>query len=202
MKHAVVIAHPNPDSLTCAIGHAYCEAVRGLGHDAFQRDLYRIRFDPCLKASEVPTSGGVRFGDDVLAERALIARADVFAFIYPFWFNAPPAILKGYVDRVFSMGFGYEPAFGGTRPKLEGKALISFTTSGAPEDWVRQTGAMRSLATIFDSHVAGVCGLKVIDHVHTGGIVPGMTVEAVEAVLAKTRKAAQAAFASTLDAIT
>ena len=121
----------------------------------------------------------------MVAEREQIADADVFAFVYPFWFNAPPAILKGYVDRVFSLGFGYEPVFGGTSPLLEGRRLISFTTSGAPERWVHSTGAYEALMTLFDRHLAAVCGMSVVDHVHEGGVVPGMTEEAFEAIMAR-----------------
>ena len=57
-------------------------------------------------------------------ERARIEAADVYALIYPLWFNAPPAILKGYVDRVFSLGFGYDAELGGNRPLLAGKQLM------------------------------------------------------------------------------
>ena len=116
----------------------------------------------------------------VLPERALLADADVFAFVYPLWFNGPPAILKGYVDRVFGMGFGFTPAFGGTDPALRGRRLISFTTSGAPDAWVQDTGAMDALRRLFDDHLAGVCGLEVVDHVHFGGMVSGITDEAFD----------------------
>ena len=183
MKHAVIVAHPNPGSLTRAAATAYAEAVEALGHQAMIRDLYPLDFDPRLQAAEIPGAAGYAFGADVLEERRLLADADVFAFVYPLWFNAPPAMLKGYVDRVFSMGFGYGPAAGGTEPLLEGKKLISFSFSGAPESWVRDSGALRALMTVFDLHLAAVCGLQVLDHRHIGGIVPGITDEAVADVL-------------------
>lgn len=159
MKHAVIVAHPNPHSLTCAAGAAYAAAVEALGHQALVRDLYQLGFDPRLQIAEIPEAAGHAFGADVLQERRLLADADVFAFVYPLWFNAPPAMLKGYIDRVFSMGFGYGPALGGTEPLLEGRKLISFSFSGAPESWVRDSGALRALMTVFDLHLAAVCGL-------------------------------------------
>jgi NAD(P)H dehydrogenase (quinone) len=194
MKHAVVIAHPKARSLTASAAAAYAEAATALGHTVIVRDLYQMGFDPCLKASEVAAAGVVRFEADVVAERAVLADVDVFCFVYPFWFNAPPAILKGYIDRVFSMGFGYAPGLGGTEPLLDGKKLISFSFSGAPDEWVRDTGAFQALTTLFDRHVAGVCGLQIVDHVHTGGIVPNMTEEAVADVLAKVRAAVRTSF--------
>jgi NAD(P)H dehydrogenase (quinone) len=197
MKHAVVIAHPNSRSLTCAAAAAYAEAARALGHEVIVRDLYRMGFDPCLKAGEIPSGTGPRFEPDVVAERSALADVDVFCFVYPLWFNAPPAMLKGYLDRVFSMGFGFGPALGGTEPLLDGRRLISFSFSGAPEQWVRDTGAFQALTTLFDRHVAAVCGLQILDHVHTGGVVPDMTEEAVDEVLAKVRAAVGASFGET-----
>jgi NAD(P)H dehydrogenase (quinone) len=154
-----------------------------------ERDLYRIGFDPCLKAAEIPGLKAPSFERDVIDERAMLEDVDVFAFVYPFWFNAPPAILKGYVDRVFSMGFGYAPVFGGTEPRLTGRRLISFTTSGAPDFWVRDTGALSGLKQVFDAHISGVCGLTVIDHVHFGGMTPGITQEAFDEVIQRVRQA-------------
>jgi len=196
MKHAVILAHPAHHSLNAAIAATYHDAVTALGHEVIVRDLCRMRFDPCLKAPEVPGPKPPRFRPDVLRERALLADVDVFAFVYPLWFNAPPAILKGYVDRVFSMGFGFKPDFGGTRPALTGRKLISFTTSGAPDFWVRDTGALSALMRLFDSHLAGTCGLTVVDHAHFGGMVSGLPQEAIDEVLGKVRTTAKAHFRS------
>lgn len=184
MNHAVIVAHPNPDSLTQSAARAYVSATAKLGQVALLRDLYAMDFDPRLKAQEIPRPAGYQFGDDVVKERALLETVDTFAFIYPLWFNAPPAILKGYIDRVFGMGFGFAPGMGGSEPLLEGRRLISISFSGAPEEWVNDTGAMGALTTLLDHHLAAMCGLQVVDHLHFGGIVPEMDAEAVEQILA------------------
>lgn len=194
MKHAVILAHPARRSLNRAIAEAYVAAVGRLGHEAVVRDLYAMRFDPRLSAAEIPGPRAPKFRPDVRRERELLADAEVFVFVYPVWFNGPPAILKGYVDRVFGMGFGFAPTFGGTEPRLTGRKLISFSTSGSPEAWMRDTGALPGLMRLFDSHLAGVCGLAVVDHVHFGGMVSGLTPEAVDEVLAKVGAAAAAHF--------
>ena len=194
MKHAIILAHPRPDSLNAAVARAYADALRGFGEEVIVRDLYAMGFDPCLKAAEIPGPAGYEAAPDVAAERALLSAIQVFIFVYPLWFNAPPAILKGYVDRVFSMGFGYLPVFGGTEPGLQGRQLISFTSSGAPDAWVASTGALDALRQVFDSHIAAVCGLSVIDHVHFGGMVPGITEEAFEDTLEAVRAAAERHF--------
>jgi len=194
MKHAVILAHPDPKSLNASIAQTYAETVRHLGHEVIERDLYAMKFDPCLKAAEIPGPNPPKFEPDVIGERAELADVDVFAFVYPIWFNGPPAILKGYVDRVFGMGFGFEPAFGGTEPRLKGRRLISFTTSGAPDFWMRDTGVLSGLMRLFDRHLGGTCGLTVVDHVHIGGMVSGITEEAYDEVIARVRTAATAHF--------
>ncbi|WP_304177122.1 NAD(P)H-dependent oxidoreductase [Phenylobacterium aquaticum] len=194
MKHAVIIAHPSQDSFTAAVGRTYAETVRAMGQEVLVRDLYAMDFDPRLKASELPSPKGANPAPDIATERALVADADVFAFIYPFWFNAPPAILKGYADRMFGLGFGYAPASGGTEPLLSSRQLISFSSSGAPDRWVEETGALSALRQHFDGHLAGVCGLNVIDHRHHGGVTPGITDEAVADMLEDVARAVRKAF--------
>ena len=194
MKHAVILANPARKSLNAAVAQTYAEAVERLGHEVIVRDLYAIRFDPCLHAAEIPGPKQPKSRPDVLRERELLADVDVFVLVYPLWFNAPPAILKGYIDRVFGMGFGFTPVFGGAEPALNGRKLISFTTSGAPDFWIRDTGALSALTRLFDSHLGGTCGHSVIDHAHFGGMISDITPEAFEDVMAEVRTAASAHF--------
>ena len=124
------------------------------------------------------------------AERAILADVDVFAFVYPFWFNAPPAILMGYVDRVFGMDFGFRQGPAGNEPRLAGRSLISFSFSGAPDQWVRDTGALAALEAVFENHICNVCGLRLADHLHIGGIVPDLRKDAFEDILSAIRDTA------------
>jgi NAD(P)H dehydrogenase (quinone) len=171
MQHALIVAHPNPASFTLTMAQAYAEALSRQGHQVLMRDLYRMGFEPCLAADEVPTPKG-------------------FA-PHAGWFDAPPAMLKGYIDRVFGMGFGYGMGdLGGNVPLLSGRRLISFSSSGAPKSWMVETGAWDAVRKLFDEHVAAVCGFVVMDHIHFGGIVPGITQEAVDACASEVREAA------------
>ncbi|MES2032865.1 MAG: NAD(P)H-dependent oxidoreductase [Pseudomonadota bacterium] len=170
MKCAVVLAHPKSTSFCSAIARRCVDTLTASGHSVVLRDLYAMDFDPRLKAEELPTPTGCRAAPDVARERELLAEADLFVFVYPFWFNAPPAILKGYVDRVFSLRFGYAADSGGTAPLLVGRRLMSFSTSGAPDQWVNATGALKALMQVFDLHLAAVSGLEVAGHLHLGGI--------------------------------
>jgi NAD(P)H dehydrogenase (quinone) len=183
MRHAVILAHPKSTSFCAAIARTCVRTLRELGHTASLRDLYRMDFDPRLRAGEIPIHSGYAAAEDVVAERRRLARVDSFIFVYPFWFNAPPAILKGYVDRVFSMGFGYRPSFHGTEPLLRGKTLASYSTSGAPEQWVQETGALRNLMAVFDLHLAAVTGMAIRGHTHLGGVLSDLSPQSATAML-------------------
>ena len=58
--------------------------------------------------------------------------------------------------------------------------MVSISSSGAPEPWVTDSGAMAALRTLYDEHFAAVCGLSVAQHLHLGEITPGITKEAVQ----------------------
>jgi NAD(P)H dehydrogenase (quinone) len=179
MKHAAVVAHPNQDSFVMTVAGAYRDAVLARKQDVVFKDLYREKFDPCLQADELPWASSFTTHSDVAAERDALRDAGVFALFYPLWLNAPPAMLKGYLERVFGFGFAYGRGRSGNEPLLRGRKLISFTSSGAPTEWVIQSGAWQAVRTLFDAHFAAVCGMEVVDHVHFGGIVPGTRAEMV-----------------------
>ncbi|MGN6517747.1 MAG: NAD(P)H-dependent oxidoreductase [Rhizomicrobium sp.] len=190
MNHAVILAHPSADSFTHRMAHAYEDAVVAKGHTVAFRDLYEAGFDPRLRENEIPWSRHFEVPEDVSEERSLIGQSEVFAFFYPLWLNSPPAILKGYMERVFGMGFAYKRGRGGNEPLLSGRRFISFSSSGAPMDWVSKTGAWQAMRTLFDSHFAAVCGLEVVDHVHFGSVVPGIRTDFVEKCAAAVRQKA------------
>ena len=194
MRHAIVLAHPKRSSFCASVARTCATTLRDLGHAVIVRDLYRMKFDPCLRAGEIPAASGYAAAEDVLAERKRLAKVDSFILVYPFWFNAPPAILKGYIDRVFSMNFGYRPSFHGTAPLLEGRTLATFSTSGAPSEWVEDTGALRNLMAVFDLHLSAVTGMKLAGHTHLGGVLSSLSKDDAEAKLEAVRQSLRACF--------
>ncbi len=172
---AVIVAHPRKRSFTVAMSEAFASAARAAGAEVIERDLYRLRFDPRLRADEMPDHLGAVVRPDVAREREAIAGADIFAFFYPLWFNATPAMMKGYVDRVFGMDFGYSAQRqGGNQPLLGGRKMVTFTSSGAPQDWVERSGAWAAMQEHFDAHFAAVTGMEIIGRHNVGGVGGGM----------------------------
>jgi len=193
IKHAVILCHPDPNSFNAAVAKRYCTTVEAMGHEVSLRDLYRMRFDPVLKAEERPTASDFMLGGDVAEELAILSGAHIFVFVYPIWFGLPPAMLKGYVERVLGAGFSFRSAHDRTtHPFLTGRRLLSFSSSGTSRPWLEEQGAWTSLRTIFDDYLRRAFSLEGADHVHFASIVDGLAPRYVEEHLFEVEQTARA----------
>lgn len=174
-RHAVILCHPEADSFNRTIANTYCRAVEEHGHEAVLRDLYGMNFDPVLKARERPDSPGFQVSADVAAELAILCDCDVLVLVYPIWFGTPPAMLKGYVERV--LGSGVDPKSIKAHAHssfMAGKRLLSFTTSANSSPWLSEQGEWLSLRHLFDHYLTRAFGMLPDQHIHFAGIVAGM----------------------------
>ncbi len=134
MKVLVVLGHPNGGkSFNRAIAEKVCRTLRELGHEPVFHDLYAENFDPILPFQEETLPIEQRpatiqsYIQDVKEARGIV-------FIHPNWWGTPPAILKGWIDRVFRAGFAYSFSAEGVVPHLADKIAQVFTTSNTPRD--------------------------------------------------------------------
>jgi len=174
-RHAVILCHPDPTSFNRAIADTYSNVVRKMGHTIVARDLYAMKFDPVLKANERPTIEGFQISDDVREEIELLTGCDVFVFVYPIWFGTPPALLKGYIERVFGAGINPKDVQERAHKSfLANKRLVSFTTSATSEPWLNEQGQWQSLRYLFDHYLTHAFGMKPDEHLHFGNVTSGM----------------------------
>ena len=147
MNILIVYAHPEPQSFNAALKNLANEVLRGAGHQVQISDLYAMNFEPAggpLDFSELEdpacfryqreqihaTAAGL-FVPELKAEMDKLAWADCVIFQFPLWWFSLPAILKGWVDRVFAMGFSYNAGQSYEKGVFRGKrAMLSFTTGG------------------------------------------------------------------------
>ena len=174
IRHAVVLAHPDPRSFNAAIAHGYCEAVEAAGQQAILRDLYAMNFDPVLKAQERPGRSDFCLSPDVQAELALLRGANVVTFVFPIWFGMPPAILVGYIDRVLGSGTTVgQLQHGAGRGLLDNGHLCAITTSGAPEDWLQSQGQTQALRDLAGTYLFRAFAMQSTEALHIGNVVKG-----------------------------
>jgi NAD(P)H dehydrogenase (quinone) len=173
-KHVLVVCNPKLDSFGMAVAQRYAEIAQSLGQQVVVRDLYRLGFDPVLKASEEPSEHFVP-APDVATELAAIGGAHVLVLIYPLWFGMPPALLKGCVDRVLGAGFSFRSVEKrDPHALLQGTRLVSFTSSGTRQPWLEEQGAWLSLRKLFDDYLCHAFSLHSSQHIHFGSVVEGL----------------------------
>ncbi len=163
MKMSVILAHPDRKSFNHAIARTVVEQLENNGHSVLFHDLYGESFDPLLTGREIP--------DDAPLPQVIrghckeIAEAEGIIIVHPNWWGQPPAILKGWTDRVIRPGIGYEFLEGDSGegiPKglLRAKAAIVFNTSNTEPERERSVFG-DPLETIWKNCVFGLCGVHV-----------------------------------------
>jgi NAD(P)H dehydrogenase (quinone) len=162
MNVLIVHAHEEPKSFNGAMRETAVRVLQETGHTVTVSDLYAMQFNPVggkhdftslaepaffkygveqTKATEAKT-----FASDVVAEQEKLFWADFLIFQFPLWWFGLPAILKGWVDRVFAAGLTYgggrwysNGVFGGKR------AMLSLTTGGSPSIYSSRGRVIQSL---------------------------------------------------------
>jgi NAD(P)H dehydrogenase (quinone) len=156
-KTLIVYAHPNPGSFNHAIAETAEAALKAAGHEVRVRDLYSIGFNPVLAESDLANVKSKSPAADVKAEQDHLMWADHLVFTYPIWWYGRPAILQGYIDRVFTYGFAYA---GGGKGLLPHKSAVVFQTTGHPEATYEAHGFDAAVHVPMIEGTLQYCGIK------------------------------------------
>jgi len=162
MKISVILAHPEKASFNHAIARTVVEKLERNRHDISFHDLYAENFAPLLVSEEIPR-------DAILPEAVKnhceeIRKAEGIVIIHPNWWGQPPAVLKGWIDRVFRPGVAYEFLEGDSGegiPKglLAAEAAVVFNTSNTVPERERKVFG-DPLETIWRNCIFGLCGVS------------------------------------------
>ena len=164
MKNLIVYAHPNSGSLNHFFKQTVLESLQESGEEIAVRDLNEINFNPVLSLDDM---NGQRMGtvaDDVKTEQDFITWADRIIFIYPIWWTGMPAIMKGYIDRVFSYGFAYRYDQGIQKGLLTGKKTIIINSHGKSNAEYEAMGMDKALILTSDTGIFTYSGLEIQQH--------------------------------------
>jgi NAD(P)H dehydrogenase (quinone) len=161
MYISIVLAHPDPKSFNHAIAQTAAGRLRQKGHEVILHDLYAEGFDPILPVCEIPENGPVP--EEIQRHCREIANADGIVIVHPNWWGQPPAILKGWIDRVIRPGTAYKFLEGDNGEGvpvglLKAKAVVVFNTSNTSPD--REKAVFGDpLETMWKNCVFGLCGV-------------------------------------------
>lgn len=165
MRISLILAHPNPASFNHAIAAAAREQLLADGHEVACHDLHAERFDPLLPADELIPRGPMPAA--LAAHCAEIAAADGIIVVHPNWWGQPPAILKGWIDRVLRAGLAYrfaedDQGEGVPVGLLRARAAIVFNTSNTPAAREQQVFG-DPLEALWKRCIFAFCGVETVD---------------------------------------
>ena len=162
MKVSVILGHPYKESFNHAIAEAVINTLKENQHEVFYHDLYEEKFNPLVTTSDL---AGEALTEKLVHKHQLeITQADGIVIIHPNWWGQPPAILKGWVDRVLWHHVAYEfdeGDSGGGVPKglLVAKSALVFNTSNTPEKRENEVFG-DPLESIWKNCIFDFCGIK------------------------------------------
>ncbi len=164
MKHLLIYAHPNQNSLNHYFKQTVIDSLEKGGHEIEVRDLYELNFNPILSLEDMNGQRKGQVTDEVRQEQDFISWADHITFLYPIWWTGLPAIMKGYIDRVMSYGFAYRYDQGVQKGLLTGKQAVIINTHGKSNVEYESIGMDKALLLTSDKGIYTYCGLTVRKH--------------------------------------
>jgi len=162
MKVSVILAHPCRESFNHAIAVTAVDELTKCGHEVLFHDLCEENFDPVLPAAEIPE--GAPLPPEVETHCREISAAEGIVIVHPNWWGQPPAILKGWVDRVIRPGVAYrfeegDKGEGIPLGLLKARSACVFNTSNTePQRENRVFGD--PLETLWKNCIFGLCGVN------------------------------------------
>jgi NAD(P)H dehydrogenase (quinone) len=164
MKNLIIYAHPNSASLNHFFKQTVVESLEKKGEEVIVRDLNEINFNPILSLEDMQGQRMGKVAEEIKTEQDFITWADQVIFIYPIWWTGMPAIMKGFIDRVFSYGFAYRYDQGVQKGLLTGKKAIIINSHGKSNAEYEETGMDKALALTSDTGIFTYCGLEIQKH--------------------------------------
>jgi NAD(P)H dehydrogenase (quinone) len=160
MNVLMVYAHQEPSSFTAAMKNVAIETLSQQGHTVNVSDLYGEGFSAVAQKWDFVTTSGKHFNymleqkhaakldfafaPDIVGEIEKIQQANLVLVIFPIWWFGPPAILKGWFDRVLAMGVTWDGGRIYENGLLRGKQAMVIASAGGPPEYYRKEGKHRA----------------------------------------------------------
>ncbi|MFE7586268.1 NAD(P)H oxidoreductase [Streptomyces gardneri] len=196
-RHTLLVhAHPRSDSLTAQVADLAHARLKDAGGTVDVLDLYAEGFDPVLRPADEPDweDREKRYSPEVHAHMDRILAADDIVIVFPVWWMAPPAVLKGWIDRVWNYGFAY----GRSKPRLAAKRMLWLALMGQSAEEIERQGLSAVVDTQLRLGVSEYCGIKdasvrIVYGTELAGVPKDRRPERVRALLAEADAALEGA---------
>lgn len=195
MKVLILLAHPKPGSFNHALAQQVAATLSATGVLVTLRDLYAEGFDPRFTAAEL--ARGNTAPPQIRAHADAVLAADGIVVVHPNWWGQPPAVLKGWLDRVLRPGEAYRfgtnaQGEGVVIGQLKARAALVITTSNTPRE-AELALYGDPLDNLWKRCVWGFCGVRKVERINFEPVIAS-TPEQREAWLAECARTAAALF--------
>ncbi|MGQ0709023.1 MAG: NAD(P)H-dependent oxidoreductase [Rhodoferax sp.] len=165
----VVLGHPAQDSLCADLAHAYAQAAQQQGHEVRWLRLGQMAFDPVLHQGYREVQP---LEPDLQAAQQALQWAQHMLWVYPVWWGSVPALLKGFLDRVFLPGFAFRFRDGKPLPDklLAGRSADLLVSMDTPPWYFRWVYRMPAIAQMRRPTLE-LCGIRVRKTLALGPVV-------------------------------
>ena len=164
MNILIVYAHPNPRSFNRALLDVVDTTLRERGHVTRIHDLYHMQFRAVLDGEDLLRNWRGDLAVDTRREQDALRWAQGLVFIYPIWWFGPPAILKGWIDRVFTRKFAFDFGSDGMQGLLTHERALILNTLGGDEATYQRERWHELLVRPIAEGVLGACGVRNVVH--------------------------------------
>lgn len=157
MKVLIVVAHPREESLTMNITKSVINGLEQAGNEYEILDLYKENFNPVLSREDEPDwdNTSKKYPDDIIREMKRVESSDAIVFVFPVWWYSVPAIMKGYLDRVWNYNFAY-----GNQNKLPVSHIRWIALTGFTQAQLEKRDYHKMMEHYFNIGLAGFVGVK------------------------------------------
>jgi NAD(P)H dehydrogenase (quinone) len=170
MNFLLVIDHPNQNSFNYQVMHHFIKGIQANQHTFDICDLEKDQFNPVMSIKDLEKYAAGGFTDEnIESYQRQIMSADYLVFFFPVWWIAPPARLKGWMDKVLLPNFAFTEGQI-PQPLLSHiQKAIFFTTTGVSDD-VFQKEFGSAFRLVFDKGVFQFCGIQDMEWFNCGDV--------------------------------
>ncbi|MER7346999.1 NAD(P)H oxidoreductase [Streptomyces aurantiacus] len=156
-KVLLVTGHPRPDSLTSQLVRHARERLTAQGHAVDLLDLAAEGFDPRMTPADEPDWADPEktYSPEVQEHMRRVAAADAIVVVFPLWWFGLPALLKGWIDRVWNHGFAY----GGRDSLLDRTRVLWLGLVSYDREQFAELGWEETVTRVLDRGISQFCGI-------------------------------------------
>ncbi|MEM1163395.1 MAG: NAD(P)H-dependent oxidoreductase [Pseudomonadota bacterium] len=160
MHVLTIIDHPDPASFTHALAARFKHGAEASGHTVEFADLHAEEFNALWTRADVAYGDGGPLPEDVHAEQSRIGRADALCLVFPLFWYSMPAMMKGWIDKVWSYGWAYDQLENPDQSLQPARPTVMLVPAGSSSDEMDEDGITKAITLLWDQGTMGFFGMS------------------------------------------